>query len=78
MTTLKYPTTQTDIAENIVREHDALRHKLQTIHTVLAERDPNPGEIEMLLREFLNALVVHFANEEDDGFFTQVRRKHHG
>jgi hemerythrin len=72
MTTLNYPTTQTDIAENIMREHDALRHKLHTIHTVLAARDPNPADIEMLMREFLNALVVHFANEEDDGFFRHI------
>jgi iron-sulfur cluster repair protein YtfE (RIC family) len=69
---LNFSTSQADVAENIIREHDALRHKVRAIHSVLSERDPNPGEIEALLREFLNALVVHFANEEDTGFFHKV------
>jgi hypothetical protein len=72
MTALKFPTSQNDIAEKIITEHDALRHKLHKIHDVLFEHDPRPAELETLLREFLNTLVVHFANEEDDGFFHNV------
>ncbi len=72
MTAAKFPTAQSEIAEKIVQEHEALRQKVHGIHTALAERDPNQAEIETLLREFLNALVVHFSNEEDEGFFTDV------
>jgi iron-sulfur cluster repair protein YtfE (RIC family) len=72
MPTLNFPSEESDIAENIIKEHDALRHKVHCIHSALYEQDPSPGEIEALLREFLNALVVHFANEEDDGFLRKV------
>jgi hypothetical protein len=75
MTTLNLPKTETDAVEQIIREHDALRHKLAKIHTVFAARDPSATEIEALLREFLNALLVHFDNEEDDGFFLSISAK---
>jgi iron-sulfur cluster repair protein YtfE (RIC family) len=75
MTAITSSQSQVDIAELILREHDALRHKLAKVHTVLAEPGPNSAEIETSLREFLNALIVHFANEEDDGFFMKIATK---
>ena len=62
---------ETEIVERIMHEHDALRDKLHRIHAVLAEL-PAQVEIEALLREFLTTLVVHFSNEENEGFFSEV------
>jgi hypothetical protein len=42
------------------------------IHAVLASPEPAQDEIETLLCEFLNALLVHFSNEENEGFFDEV------
>ena len=64
--------TQSETIERILQEHDALRYKVRRIHSVLAEPEPTQGEIENLLREFLNALIVHFDYEEDEGFFDDV------
>jgi iron-sulfur cluster repair protein YtfE (RIC family) len=58
--------------EQVLQEHNALREKLGRIHTVLAGREPNQAEIETLLSEFLHTLLVHFSNEEDQGFFDEV------
>ena len=66
------PTTQSEIVERVMHERDALRDKVQRIHSVLAEPAPDQTEIEILLREFLHALIVHFSNEEDEGFFAEV------
>jgi iron-sulfur cluster repair protein YtfE (RIC family) len=55
-----------------MQEHDVLRDKVQRIHTVLAHSDPTTDEIESLLREFVSALLIHFANEEEEGFFDDV------
>jgi iron-sulfur cluster repair protein YtfE (RIC family) len=65
-------TTKHDVVERIVQEHDALRAKVGRIHAVLAKPQPAADEIETLLHEFLNALIIHFSNEEDDGFFVEV------
>jgi iron-sulfur cluster repair protein YtfE (RIC family) len=75
MPTLNMSDSQADIVERILREHDALRHKIHAIHSVLADHNPETSEIESLLRDFLNALVVHFANEEGDEFFGDIRAK---
>src|SRR5688572_14977675 len=64
--------TQSESIERIMQEHDALRDKVRRIHSVLAEPEPAQDEIEILLREFLNALIVHFDYEEDEGFFNDV------
>lgn len=64
--------TQSEIIEQIMQEHDALRDKVRRIHAVLAQSVPAPDEVETLLREFLTTLVVHFSNEEDEGFFREV------
>ena len=48
-----------------------LRDKVQRIHSVLAEPEPAQAEIDALLREFLNTLIVHFSNEENEGFFAR-------
>jgi len=64
--------SETEIVEQIMQEHDALRDKLKRIHAVLAEPGPAQEEIEELLREFLTTLVVHFSNEENEGFFSEV------
>lgn len=61
-----------DLAEKIVQEHGALRQKVQAIDSVLSSHNPNTQEIETLLREFLAALKIHFANEDEEGFFTEV------
>jgi hypothetical protein len=63
---------QPEIIDKIIHEHAALRDKLNRIHTILAEPGPVSNEIEALLREFLNTLVVHFTNEEEEGFFDEV------
>jgi hypothetical protein len=64
--------TESEIVERIMQEHDALRDKVQRIRNVLADPAPNQVEIDVLLREFLQALVVHFGHEEDEGFFAEV------
>jgi len=66
------PITQSETVERIMREHDELRDKIQRIHSVLAEPVPAQPEIDTLLREFLRLLIVHFSNEEGEGFFTEV------
>jgi iron-sulfur cluster repair protein YtfE (RIC family) len=63
---------QSSVTGNVIQEHDALRDKVRRIHTILVQPEPAPGEIEVLLREFLNALLVHFSNEENEGFFDEV------
>jgi hypothetical protein len=65
-------TTNHDVIARVRREHDALRDKVHQIHTVLALPKPTRDEIETLLRDFLNALIVHFWSEEDEGFFREV------
>jgi hypothetical protein len=72
MNATNFPKTQSETIERILQDHDALRDKLRQIHSVLAEPDPDREEIETLLREFLHALVVHFAHEENEGFFADV------
>jgi hypothetical protein len=64
--------TQSATIEHILQEHNALREKLQRIHSVLAEPEPAQEEIENLLHDFLSTLMVHFANEEGDGFFAEI------
>ena len=64
--------TQSDAIDRVLQEHNALRDKVSRIHTVLASPEPAQDEIETLLREFLNALLVHFSSEENDGFFDEV------
>ena len=75
MVAARTPTTQSEIVERVMHEHDALRDKVQRIHSVLADPTPAQTEIDVLLREFLHALIVHFANEEDEGFFAEVTAK---
>ena len=65
------PNLETEIVEQIMHEHDVLRDKLKHIHAVLTE-PPGQDEIEALLRDFLTTLVVHFSNEENEGFFSEV------
>lgn len=69
---MNHTMTQRESVERIMQEHDALRDKVRHIHSVLAEPEPVQDEIETLMREFLNALIVHFDNEEDEGFFAEV------
>jgi iron-sulfur cluster repair protein YtfE (RIC family) len=65
--------TQAEVIERIMQEHDALRDKVRRIHAVLSQPEPAPDDIEKVLREFLNALVVHFSTEEEgEGFFAEV------
>ena len=63
---------QSDVIDRVLQEHNALRDKVSRIHTVLTSPEPAQDEIETLLREFLNALLVHFSNEENEGFFDEV------
>jgi hemerythrin len=65
-------TTSREIVEKIMHEHDVLCEKVHRIHTVLEHSDPTTDEIDTLLYEFSSALRVHFANEEDEGFFAEV------
>jgi len=64
--------SQSDAIDRVLQEHNALRDKVSRIHTVLASPEPAQDEIETLLRDFLNALLVHFSNEENEGFFDEV------
>ena len=64
--------TSREIFEKIKQEHDALREKFRRIHDVLAGPEIAAEEMTRLLREFHNALTVHFSNEESDGFFEEV------
>jgi len=72
MNTATKANPQSEIIQRILQEHDALREKVQRIRTVLSAPTPDQAEIDLLLREFLDTLVVHFANEEEEGFFTDV------
>lgn len=64
---------QSEFVERIMQEHDGLREKVRRINTVLAQPEPSADEIQNLLREFVTALVVHFSNEEDEGFFEEIK-----
>jgi iron-sulfur cluster repair protein YtfE (RIC family) len=64
--------TQSEVIDRVLQEHNALRDKVHRIHTVLASPEPAQDGVEALLREFLNALLVHFSNEENEGFFDEV------
>jgi hemerythrin len=64
--------TKSYVIDQVLQEHDALCDKVNRIHTVLAGPEPAQDEIETLLREFLNALLIHFSNEENEGFFDEV------
>jgi len=63
--------TSREIFERIKQEHDSLREKVRRIHDVLAGPEIAAEEMTRLLREFHNALTVHFSNEESDGFFEE-------
>jgi hypothetical protein len=70
------PRLDSPIIERVMQEHDALHAKIHRIHSVLSGPMPDEDEIESLLREFLSTLVVHFAaEEEDEGFFTEVTKR---
>jgi hypothetical protein len=69
MNTTKNPS---EAVEKIMEEHESLREKIRRIHNALAEPEPGPDEIAVLLREFHAALLVHFLNEENEGFFDEV------
>src|SRR5215208_2296475 len=71
-TAMNRTNAETEIVEQIMHEHDSLRDKLRHIHAVLSGPAPSENDVEELLREFLTTLVVHFANEENEGFFSQV------
>jgi iron-sulfur cluster repair protein YtfE (RIC family) len=64
--------SQSNVIDRVLQEHNALRDKVSQIHSILASPEPSQDEIETLLREFLNAMLVHFSNEENEGFFDQV------
>jgi iron-sulfur cluster repair protein YtfE (RIC family) len=66
------PATTPAAIEKLHQEHDALREKLAQIHDVFKGVTPAPEEINSLLHDFEEAVVVHFAREEEDGFFDQV------
>lgn len=65
-------TTRSDQIDRIVQEHEALRDKVSRIHSIFDEPEPDQSELEALLREFLNALRVHFLHEEVEGFFEEI------
>jgi hypothetical protein len=64
--------TSREILEKIKQEHHSLREKVRRIHDVLAGPEIAADDMTRLLREFHNALTVHFSNEESDGFFEEV------
>jgi len=65
--------TQSEVVAKTMQVHDALRNKVRRIHAVLSQAEPDQDDIEQLLREFLNALIVHFSEEEDsEGFFAEI------
>jgi iron-sulfur cluster repair protein YtfE (RIC family) len=66
------PPTNLEVFEQMHREHEALRAKLGRIHDVFQDSTPALSEINSLLHEFEEALTIHFANEETDGFFDDV------
>ena len=69
------PRLDSPIIERVMQEHDALHVKIHKIPSVLSGPVPAEEEIESLLREFLSTLVVHFATEEDEGFFTEITKR---
>ena len=70
---MNYPTSQSVVVDQIMYEHEQLREKVQRIHTVLAQPEPSAAEIRTVLDEFRTALVVLFSNEEDEGFFAEIK-----
>lgn len=72
MNTASTPGLKPETIERLMHEHDELQDKIRRIHGVLSGPEPGQREIEELLREFITALLVHFSNEEDDGFFAEV------
>jgi iron-sulfur cluster repair protein YtfE (RIC family) len=72
MSTIEQSITQSHVIQRIMQEHDQLRNKLRQVHSALSERKPESDEIGILLHEFLNALLVHFEKEENDGFFARI------
>ena len=70
---MNYPTAQSEIVDKIMCQHEQLREKVQQIHTVLAGPEPTATEIRTLLDEFRTALVVHFSDEEEQGFFQEIK-----
>src|SRR4051794_12181119 len=67
---MNYSTSQSEIVDRILCQHEQLREKLQRFH---AEPAPTAAEIRTLLDEFRTALVVHCSDEEDQGFFEDVK-----
>jgi hypothetical protein len=64
-----------EVFEKTKLEHDALREKLRCIHDVLAGVEINAEAVASLLQDFQNALQIHFANEESDGFFSEITNR---
>ena len=69
----KWTNEQSEMIQQVMHEHNALREKVKQIHSVLAGPVPEKNEIEALLREFMTALIFHFSNEEvEEGLFPEV------
>jgi iron-sulfur cluster repair protein YtfE (RIC family) len=69
---MKRTNSPSEVVDRVLQEHDALRDKVRRIHTILAQPEPATDEIEASLRDFSHALLVHFSNEEHEGFFEEV------
>jgi iron-sulfur cluster repair protein YtfE (RIC family) len=65
-------TSESEIIEAIRLEHEALRKKLGNVHSVLAGCHLAGEKVAAMLLELHDELVVHFTNEEFNGFFGEV------
>jgi iron-sulfur cluster repair protein YtfE (RIC family) len=71
------PATNHEEFDRLLEEHEDLREQLERVHDAIKSMAPAPTEIKALLDEFEEALVIHFAHEEIDGFFDAVTVQAH-
>jgi iron-sulfur cluster repair protein YtfE (RIC family) len=61
-----------EVFEKIEQEHESLRSNLGHVHSVLDDRGVSREELLSQLNHLRTALVDHFWNEENEGFFDEV------
>ena len=67
----QYSADDADIIRRIEAEHEELRELLGTIHLALAD-ELSVAQVTRLLQSLADELQVHFNDEEEQGFFSQI------
>ena len=60
------------LIDEMLRDQQELRELITKVHRVLADRQESIGRVTQLMREVLERIQTHFADEEASGLFEQI------